>query len=274
MKFNGWLCDDLYAPSPDGMHLFELEKGTKILDSEGKVVRLIEITEATVSSTPAYTALVGNALDFGPSGITFSNSATITMGYHISDVPKDTLALSMRCLNIEDGSWEVVDSESSQTAATGTLEFTTDHFTIFAILAELPGFEVSNLSITPSRNEIWDFPTFAVRTGGEAEITFDVTNAGNHEASHTVSLEINGETVATKGITLAPGQSEHVVFTISGYEPGQYTVVVGGQSMEYTSSLEIKWWLIGGILGALGLIALLLVGWRYRRGRRIEEPAV
>ena len=268
MKRNGCLCEDLDAPSPDGMHLLEIDKGTITLDNEGKIVKLIEITEATTPPLPANTVVVGNAYNFSPSGITFDQLVTLTLGYNVSELPEDTMALSMAYYCSEDG-WAELETESSQVAEIGSLTGTTDHFTVFAILAEVPSFEVSNLSIIPSRTEIWDFPTFAVRIGEEAVIAVDVTNTGNYEASYTVSLEVNGEIRATQEISLAPGQSEQVVFTISGNEPGQYEIVVGDLSGEFTSSLWINWWPIGGISGALALIGSLAAWWYMRRGKPV-----
>jgi hypothetical protein len=268
MKSNGRLCEDLDAPSPDGMHLLEIGEGTQTLDSQGDVVKLIEITEATPPSLPASTVIVGSAYNFSPSGITFSQPVNLTLGYNVGDLPEDTLALSMEYYSSEEG-WVELESESSQVAEIGSLTGTTEHFTVFAILADLPSFEVSNLSITPSETDIWGFLAFAVRTGAEAVITIDVANNANHEASYTVSLQVNGEIRATQEITLVPGQSEQVVFTITGNEPGQYVIVVDDLSEEFTSSLRINWLLIIDIFLILALIGLL-AWWYRRRGKPVE----
>jgi len=269
MTRSGVLCDKCIAPSPDGMHLLEIEEGTRVLDSECQVVNLIEITEATASSLPANTAVVGSAYDFTPSGLTFDELVMVTLSYNVSDLPEDALALSMAYHSIEDG-WIEVETESSQVADIGSLTGTTDHFTVFAILADLPAFEVSNLFITTSSTEIWDFPTFAVRTGEEAVITVDLTNTGKYEASYTVNLIVNGETRDSQEATLLPGQSEQVLFTVSSNEPGQYQIVVDDLSGEFASSLWINWWLIGSILGALFLIGLLTGWWYIRREKPVE----
>ncbi len=266
MTRSGVLCADCDAPSPDEMHLLEIEEGTTVLDSEGEVVKLIEITEVTAPSLPASTAIVGSAYNFGGNlSITFNKPVTLTLSYNVSDLRDDTLALSMRRYSIEDGLWQVVETESSQIADIGSFTGKPDGFSVFAILADPPSFEVSNLSISPSEREIWDFPTFAVRKGEEAIVTADVTNTGNYEASYIASLQVNGEIMDSQELTLAPGQTEQVTFTISGIEQGDYQIVVGGLSAEFTSSLWINWLPIGVILGALLLIVLLLVGWRYSK---------
>ena len=49
---NGTLLNPLEAPSPDGLHLLQIEKGTRVLDDEGKVVTLITVIEAEIPELP------------------------------------------------------------------------------------------------------------------------------------------------------------------------------------------------------------------------------
>ncbi|MFC2039462.1 hypothetical protein ACFLST_01575, partial [Chloroflexota bacterium] len=280
----GTLCEDCYAPSPDEMHLLELEEGTRVLDNLGGIVTLIEVTEVEVPLLPPYTELVGSAYDFAPSDITFDpGPAIITLGYYVSELPEDALTVSM-AFYVGEAGWTPLEGESSQVAEIGSETAETSHWTIFAVLAEVPlaqpipepipeptpdppqvaSFEVSNLVITGSRHEIWGFPTFVATKGENAEISVDVANTGNHEGSYAVSLEINGELRDTQEITLAPGQTEQVVFTINDNDRGHFLVVVGDLSAEFSSSLWINWWLIGGILGALAVIGSVAV-WMRRK---------
>jgi len=269
MKRSGHICDDLDAPSPDEMHWLELDSGTRTVDSEGEVVTLIEIRGVEAPSLPPHTVLVGNAYDFGPSNITFSQPVMLTLGYNVGELPEDTLAVVMAYYSTE-GTWTELETESSQVAEIGSLTGTTDHFTVFAMFAAVPSFEVSDLSIVPSHSETWAFPTFVVRTGEEALITINVANTGNREATYTATLEVDGVVRATQDLTLAPGQSKLVVFTISGNEPGRYLVVVDGLSGELTSSLWINWWLIGIIIAAL-LLTGFFTAWSYRRRGKPAE---
>ena len=263
MKLDGRICEDCFAQSPDGMHLVEIFEGTKTVDAEGNIVKLIEIEEVESPSLPYATTLVGNAYDYMPSGVIFDQAVLITIGYDVIELPGDALALNMAFHGSVDG-WTFVESEHDQIAGLGTVTGTTEHLTIFAILADIPSFEVSNLSIATSRSETWGFLTFVVTSGEEAVVSVDVTNNSNQEASHIVSLQVNGETRESQEVTLAPGQSERVTFTISGNERGHYTVVVDDMSAEFSCWLWINWWLIIGILGALTVIGIPVV-WFYRR---------
>jgi hypothetical protein len=83
-------------------------------------------------------------------------------------------------------------------------------------------------------------------------------------------LELNGETVETKTVTLGAGQSQPVSFTRSGLDYGQYEVEVAGLSDEFTVSRTITWWLIIAIIIVIGLIIWGVV-WRRRKRRATQE---
>jgi hypothetical protein len=273
MTTSGQLLESLSATSADGLNELEMRAGTTTLDSDGEVVELIEVTEVTAPSLPAGTAVVGQAFDFGPGSMTFSKPVGITLGYTVTDLPDDTIALNMVHFIGDGSSYEIVETEDSQTAELGFLIGQADSFSVYAILADIPAFEVSDLVIDPSRHETWGFPTFTAREGEEALITADVTNTGNYEATYTANLQVNGETVDSQTITLAPDQTGQVEFTISDIETGDYEIVLGDQSTTFESFFWINWLLIVLIPVALILIALL-AGWLFaRRKKTAEKPA-
>ena len=274
MTESGWLCADLDAPCPDDIHLLEIERGTVTLDDEGEVVTLIEITEAGTPLPPENTVFVGQVYDFQPSGITFSESIALTLGYDVNDLPENVASVALAYHTTETG-WVELEAESDVVAEVGKLTAPVDHFSIFAVLAEVAPppppptpatFELSNLHIEPSQAV-----TFIVRRmGEEVTITADVTNSGELEGNYTVVLTLNGETQATQEIALGAGESEQVVFTVSGNQSGHYLVVLGSLSGEFVSSLWINWWVIVGIVAALILLGWLI--WHYTR-RPKGEPS-
>ena len=267
MSRDGYICEKCSAPSPDGLHLLELERGTRTLDADGNIVRRLEVREVESPALPSYTVLVGSAYDFGPSPVSFNKLVSLTLGYVITDFPSNALALGMNYYDVL-GNWTPVYTVDRQVAEIGSLTGELNHFTIFAILAEVPGFEVRHLSIDASRTPIWPFLTFAVRTGQEATVSVNVVNTGNHEAIRTVRLEVNGATEGTQAVTLDAGQSAELVFELEGNAPGKYVVVVEGLTGEFSNSLWINWWLI--LLVAGGVILVILIGfWGYRKTREI-----
>ena len=62
----------------------------------------------------------------------------------------------------------------------------------------------------------------------------------------------------TLTLNLAPGETQHIVFNVTGNEPDIYTVQVGELTGEFESSFWINWWLIAGFTAAFILLVLLL----------------
>jgi len=255
---DGVLCRDCYAHNPDELHLLFIESGTRVLDSQGNPVRLIEIAPADAPELPLNTVLVRQAYDFQPSGTTFDKQASLTLGYHLDDLPEDAERVLM-AYHSAGATWNEIETKSTQVADIGTLTGTVGHFTVFATLAEVPAFEVSNLSVTPSRTKIGSFLTFAVRTGEQVEVSVDVANAGKHQAGAPVVLEMNGNKQGNHDVYLSPGESEQVVYTLAGNAPGRHVVAVEGLTGEFTTSLWINWALIIGLSATLAAVILLAV---------------
>lgn len=281
MSSRGRLLNALEAPSPDGMHLLEMAKGTKTVDDKGNIVKRIEIREAEAPLLAADTVIVGNAYDFEPSNITFDQPIRITLGY--DNLPEDVASIALAYYTATTG-WTELKPEGGVVAGEGKLTAPVDHFTIFAILAELnppppppppsspppapAAFKVDNLQITPSQFRIWEPVTFVVKTGEEVAISAYVTNYGGQEGKYTAILKVNGATQATEEIILGSGQGQQISFTLTENEPGLYTVDIGGLSGEFVTSLWTNWWLMGGILAALILIGWLAWYYGYYRRRQ------
>jgi hypothetical protein len=280
MSIFGRLLGPLEAPSPDGMHLLEMAKGTKTVDENGKIVKLIEIRETEASSLTANTVIVGNAYDFEPSNITFDQPIRLTLGY--DNLPDDVASITLAYYTDTTG-WEELKPEGGVVAGEGTLTAPVEHFTIFAILAEITppppppesppppapaAFKVDSLQITPSQSRIWEPVTFVMKTGEEVAVSAYVTNYGGQEGKYTAILKVNGATQATKEIILGSGQGQQIGFTLAEDEPGLYTVDIGGLSGEFVISMWTNWWLIGGIIAALILIGWLAWYYGYYRRRQ------
>ena len=86
-------------------------------------------------------------------------------------------------------------------------------------------FVVSGLSISPSE----------VKAGESVTISVDVANSGGTTGTHTVTLKVNGSELATKSLTLDPGQSQGVTFAIKTESGGTNTVEVNGQKDTFTA---------------------------------------
>ena len=79
--------------------------------------------------------------------------------------------------------------------------------------------------------------------------------------------------ISEKSVTIAPGESQDVSFSVTREEAGSYTVAVDGLSGSFNVVALVKpsginWAMIGGIIG--GVIGMILVGlgvffWMRRR---------
>ena len=129
----------------------------------------------------------------------------------------------------------------------------------FTVVAPLPaGFEIS-LSVSPSE----------VSSGEEVTISVEVTNTGEIAGTYEVILQIDDEVEDTQAVTVAPGETETVTFSVSREEAGTYEVEVGDESDSFTvveeEAVALNWALVGGIIGGalvLGLGSYLVLSRR------------
>jgi|GEM_PF-241420 len=91
-------------------------------------------------------------------------------------------------------------------------------------------FEVVSLEIVP----------LEVAAGETVSVTAEVRNTGSGEGVYTAILTVDGADVEAKEVTIAPGASETVTFSLLKDAPGTYQVGIGGQ----TSSLTVKQMLV------------------------------
>jgi type IV pilus assembly protein PilA len=277
----GRLLNSLEAPSPDRVHLFEMDEGTRTLDETDDIVTLIVIRKAETPPLPDNTVVVGSAYDFEPSGITFDKPVRLTLGYDIDELPEDAASIVLAYYNSETG-WTELEPESGVVAGLGEITAPVDHFTVFAVLAKVSpapptpptpavpaDFELSNLSIVPTLSKIWEPLTFQIASGEEVTITVDVTNQGGQEDSFNAILNINGVKEGAKDVTLGPGQTQQIVFTLTDNEPGSYTVQIGDLRGEFITLLWFNWWLTAGLAAAL--ILLVWLAWYYSRKRKVTS---
>ena len=168
--------------------------------------------------------------------------------------------------------WLELEAESDVVAGIGELSTDIGETGIYAILAgvtpEVPpaDFKIAGLNIDLSLVKLWGFPTFIIRAGEDATITAIITNFGGQAGTYTASLIKDGVVIDTQDVTLSPGQNHTITFDITGNEPGDYTIEIGGLSGEFSSTLWINWWLIIGLSAAV--ILIVWAGWYYGYYRR------
>ena len=278
---SGRLLDSCIATDSDNTHKLELEKGTKVACCCGDIpsrikIRVCEVCEETLlppegtEIVAAYNFL-GCVCNSVPCPIIFQSKAKLTLSYDPDLLPENTSSVIIASYDTVQG-WRELERPTGGIAETEEVCASISHTLTFAILAKLapptplpPHFVASSLTIVPTVREIWEPVTFVTRTGESVTITANIPNDGGQEGTYTVELKLNGETVDTTTVTLSAGQSQQVSFILSGMDYGQYQVEVAGLSGEFTVSRTINWWLIIGIIVAIGLIAWGVIWGRRKR---------
>ena len=209
------------------------------------------------------------------SGVTFDQNITLVLNYDPNELPEFTASLAMAYYDTEQGIWVGLPPDIGRVAEIGKSTGLINHFSTVAIIAELApppapaSFVASTLNIEQSPL-VWK-NIFVGVTGEDVTITANVANNGGQEGTYTAELKLNGKTVDTKEVTLAAGQSQQVSFTVSGMDYGQYEVEVAGLSGEFTVSRSIAWWLIIGIILAVGVITWAAIWWRKRKKKAAQS---
>ena len=105
---------------------------------------------------------------------------------------------------------------------------------------------VSSVSISPQQ----------VEPGEEVTISFNVANTGGETGSYNAVLYINGAVETSQSVSVAPGMTENVIFTVSKSDAGVYDVSIAGQSGQF-EVVSTGWF--GGGLGTSGIVAIVLI---------------
>jgi len=114
-------------------------------------------------------------------------------------------------------------------------------------VVEPASFMASYLRITPPQ----------VSPNQEVEVSINVANTGEESGSRAVALYINGKAEQSRTVTVAPGSSQNVVFTVTRATPGTYNVLVEGQNGQFAVRSTSVFG--GGGLGTGGIIAIIVV---------------
>ncbi len=278
---NDRLAVDLLGPSSDLSHSLLLEQGTHAPTVDGTTHYLIVIRALDDIPPPPENNVVLMAFNITPVGAEFDRDIVLTLGLDESQLPTNAQNISMAYYDDVNEVWKTLDFEAGGPSGVAelTLSASINHFSIYGILAELAPpppppahFVATGPTITTSERKIWEHITFVTKTGESVTITATIANDGGQEGPYTVVLKLNGQTVDTKTVTIGAGESKQVSFTQSGLDYGQYDVEVAGLSGDFTTSRTINWWLIIGIIVAIGLIIWGVV-WGRRRRRKAQQEA-
>lgn len=215
-----------------------------------------------------------------PGGATFSPPITINWNCDPADIPAGLAEADLVIARYDEatGYWEELLTEAD--LEVDVISASLDHFSTVALLGyesspppaptlTPANFTINSLNISPSETNV----------GETVSISTLLTNTGDEEGNHSITLEIDGNIEETREVTLAGGTSETVTFTTVPDEIGTYVINVGSLSGPLTVSeteptigaeaetpAKSAWWLNGGILAAIGVsIAVPLAVRRHQK---------
>ncbi|MBI2847863.1 MAG: hypothetical protein HYX83_01665 [Chloroflexi bacterium] len=225
---NGTFTETVVTKSENGKASLTFKKGTKGLTGEGNPTAQISIIETSVSANwTGKLEAVGQRYDLGPDGAVFDTPVALTISYDEAEVPDGVPEknLTIAFWDNQTSQWVVPSNPVLDTEA-NTITASISHFTVFAITADTSPtvFTVSNLSIVPGE----------VDAGRSVLISAVISNKGGLSGSHEVVMEVDGNAILSKKITLAGGEKTTVMSVIQRSQAGVYTVNVGNLSGKIT----------------------------------------
>jgi hypothetical protein len=247
--------------SGDGRMSISIAANTTVNLQGSQQLTVVQL--ATPPSPPASSKVIA-AYAFGPDNATFNPSLTVTIKYNTADIPAGVQETDLYIASLSGSTW--TDLPSTVNTQNKTVTASISHFSTYALLGKTSvtpppastSFTASDLTVTPR----------AVKSGEQVTVSVRLVNTGTIEGAKTVVLKVNDSNAAQKEITLTPGKSQLVSFTVSKTEPGSYNVSIEGQSAsfevasggtagkEQPSGLSIP---VMIIIGAGCLLVLILV---------------
>ncbi len=251
--------------SDDGNLSIIIPQETAALVEGEEPLTSVEFAVVEPPPLPEQASLIGLAYDLSPEGATFSPPVTINWNYDPADIPAGLAEADLVIVRYDEetGNWEELLTEANLEAY--ALSASLDHFSTVALLgyksSPTPAqtltpanFTIKSLNISPSEANV----------GEVVSISALLTNTGDEEGSHSITLAINGTIEETREVTLAGGASETVIFTTVPDAAGTYIINVGSLSESLTvreteaatdaeTPAKPAWWLNGGILATIGV---------------------
>jgi len=260
---SGTLVSATSVGSADGRISISLAANTAINLQGSQQLTVVQL--ASPPAPPANAKTIA-AYTFGPDNANFSPALTITIKYNLSDIPAGVSESSLYIALLEGTNW--TELPSTVNTQNKTVAAQVSHFSTYAVLGKVAPtptptptpamFTLSDLTITPE----------VAKAGEQVTVSVRVVNSSATEGIKTVVLKINDKDEAQKEVTLAPGKSQAVTFTVSKSDPGSYRVSTEGLSAKF----EVKATASGGgqpasslsipiliVIVAGGLLVIILV---------------
>jgi YVTN family beta-propeller protein len=214
----------------DGNFIFDIPKDTILCDSTNAPLNNISAAVISNPPMPSSPRSILMAFEFGPEGACFNPSITLTVPLNNKTLPEGTIKDSLALAYWDGKSWITIDSKIDPAA--GTIAAQISHFSQWALLAAV---------IPPAKFSLSDLKLSAdkIKPGEMITIRTSVDNTGGSSGKCAVILKVNDTTVASKDITLEPGSSQIITFSVSKDIPGDYIIDINGKTAKFRVDLPV-----------------------------------
>jgi plastocyanin len=244
----GRVLETIVVTSPDGKLKITIPVNTIARDKLGHPLSslTVDIDPDPSCPVPEDEHIIGLAYSFKPDGATFSPPIEIVFTYDPDELSEGVLEeeLILAFCDEASGKWVQVVGDVNEDNNTITAHIS--HFTTYAIIGKGITIVVPPAPTpapTPVPTPLPPKPTPAVfspksmivssaevNPGETLTISVSVTNTGGEAGTHDVILKVAGVKESSKSISLNPGESKEVSFTISRDKPGTYQIECEGLS--------------------------------------------
>ncbi len=227
---SGALLEAAQIKSDNGKLILDIAKGTKFLDAAGNILKTLSCIDVQSPPPAPSQGVIILACELSPNGANFEPPITLTMPFDPQALPSGVNARDLYIAFWDGNEWKTVASTVDTQASTVKAEV--GHLSHFALIGKLPPpppppapakFTVSDLVVTPG----------TCKPDEEVTIAATVSNTGGSSGQYEVVLTINGVKEATKSVTLSPGTSLPVKFTVSKSTTDTYKVDVNGVTASF-----------------------------------------
>ncbi len=203
--------------------------------------------------------------DDKPHGLILRPAAHLILGYDTGLLPEITDAVALFFYDENNLQWVQLQQPPGYIAREGEMAAEVSHFSLFIVLArpgEVPD-EPPEVIVPPPvlaaefviRELIVNPPQIYV--GERTTVVATVVNTGGITGEYRVTLQLDGNDLETKLLTLDPGQSIDVQFLINPDLPGVYQIDINGMTGQL-NVLDVHRAIIREVFNYWWLLLLLL----------------
>jgi len=152
----------------------------------------------------------------------FSENFLLTINYNEADVPPGAF-IFIAFYDEELRQWVQLDPAWDIIQPVGTISSYVNHFTVFTVMAEKTKVVPASISL-----ESVSAGAQAINLGDSITVTAALANTGGLAGEYTLLFRMTGMADITRTLSIKPGETRNVEFTLIPDQPGTYKINING----------------------------------------------